>query len=74
MGCFAPDGRLERVIKVPPKHVSATMFGGPNLDELYITSIGSALGGMLQTNEADGGLYVIRGLGVKGKPEPRFAG
>jgi sugar lactone lactonase YvrE len=50
------------------------MFGGEKLDELYITSIGSALGGMLQPNEADGGLYVIRGLGVKGKPEPRFAG
>jgi L-arabinonolactonase len=74
VGCFTPDGKLERVIKVPPKHVSSTMFGGENLDELYITSIGSALGGLLQPNEADGGLYVIRGLGVKGKPEPRFAG
>jgi L-arabinonolactonase len=74
VGCFTPEGKLERVIKVPPKHVSSTMFGGENLDELYITSIGSALGGMLQPNDADGGLYVIRGLGVKGKPEPRFAG
>jgi sugar lactone lactonase YvrE len=74
VGCFTPDGQLERVIEVPPKHVSSTMFGGENLDELYITSIGSALGGMLQVNDADGGLYVIRGLGVKGKPEPRFAG
>jgi len=74
VGCFTPDGKLERVIKVPPKHVSSTMFGGENLDELYITSIGNALGGVLQPNEADGGLYVIRGLGVKGKPEPRFAG
>src|SRR5579863_595280 len=74
VGCFTPDGKLERLVKVPPKHVSSTMFGGENLDELYITSIGSALGGMLQPNQADGGLYVIRGLGVKGKPEPRFAG
>ena len=74
VGCFTPEGKVERLIKVPPKHVSSTMFGGPNLDQLYITSIGSALGGMLQPNEADGGLYVIRGLGVKGKPEPRFAG
>ncbi|HEY2107595.1 MAG TPA: SMP-30/gluconolactonase/LRE family protein [Candidatus Binataceae bacterium] len=74
VGCFTPEGKLERLVKVPPKHVSSTMFGGEKLDELYITSIGSALGGMLQPNEADGGLYVIRGLGVKGKPEPRFAG
>jgi L-arabinonolactonase len=74
VGCFTPDGKLERTIEVPPKHVSSTMFGGDNLDELYITSIGSSLGGFLQPNEADGGLYVIRGLGVNGKPEPRFAG
>jgi sugar lactone lactonase YvrE len=74
LGCFTPDGKLERTLEVPPKHVAAPMFGGDNLDELYITSIGSDLGGMLQPNEADGGLYVIRGLGVKGKPEPRFAG
>jgi L-arabinonolactonase len=74
VGCFTPDGKLERLIKVPPKHVSSTMFGGEKLDELYITSIGSSLGGMLEPNEADGGLYVIRGLGVSGKPEPRFAG
>jgi L-arabinonolactonase len=74
VGCFTPEGKLERVIEVPPKHVSSTMFGGEKLDELYITSIGSSLGGMLEPNDADGGLYVIRGLGVKGKPEPRFAG
>jgi L-arabinonolactonase len=74
VGCFTPDGKLERAIEVPPRHVSSTMFGGKNLDALYITSIGSSLGGFLKPNEADGGLYVIRGLGVKGKPEPRFAG
>lgn len=74
VGCFTPDGKLERVIEVPTKLVSSTMFGGDNLDELYVTSIGSDLGGMFQPTDADGGLYVIRGLGVKGKPEPRFAG
>ena len=74
VGCFTPDGKLERAVEVPPKHVASTMFGGANLDELYITSIGSDLGGYLQPNDADGGLYVIRGLGVKGRPEPRFGG
>ena len=74
VGCFTPDGKVERLIEVPPKQVSSTMFGGDNLEDLYITSIGSDLGGMFQPNDADGGLYVIRGLGVKGKPEPRFAG
>ncbi len=60
-------------IEVPPKLVSSVMFGGNNLDVLYATSIGQAVGN-LKPNDADGGLYAIRGLGVKGKPEPRFAG
>ena len=33
VGCFTPDGKVERLIDVPPKHVSSTMFGGDNLDE-----------------------------------------
>ena len=73
IACFTPDGKLERTIDVPPKLVSSVMFGGNDLDVLYATSIGQAVGN-LKPNDADGGLYAIRGLGVKGKPEPRFAG
>ena len=48
------------------------MFGGDNLDVMYATSIGSKTLGM----EPGRGRPPVRikGLGVKGKPEPRFAG
>lgn len=35
---YGPDGRLDEVVEVPAKHVSACTFGGANLDELFITT------------------------------------
>ncbi|MFI5427057.1 SMP-30/gluconolactonase/LRE family protein [Aeromicrobium sp. UC242_57] len=36
---FAPDGTLDRVIDMPVKKVTSVMFGGPDLDVLYVTSM-----------------------------------
>src|SRR3712207_3813706 len=35
---YTPDGVLDEVIEVPAKKVTACTFGGPNLDELFITT------------------------------------
>lgn len=35
---YTPDGRLDEVIEVPAKKVTACTFGGPDLDHLYITT------------------------------------
>lgn len=35
---YAPDGRLDRVIKLPFAHPTMPSFGGPTLSELYLTS------------------------------------
>ena len=35
---YAPDGKVERVIKVPVWQPSSCVFGGKDLNELYITS------------------------------------
>jgi L-arabinonolactonase len=69
---FRPDGRLERVIDMPVKLPASVMFGGPNLDELYVTTIDPALVG--RQSEPGGELSVIEGLGARGLPEPRHAG
>jgi sugar lactone lactonase YvrE len=39
---YAPDGRLGGVIELPTSRVTACTFGGPALDQLFITT--SALG------------------------------
>jgi L-arabinonolactonase len=71
--CFNPDGTIARTVEVPVPIITSAMFGGENLDVLYATSIGMKTLNM--EPGADGGaLFAIKGLGVKGKPEPRFAG
>jgi sugar lactone lactonase YvrE len=36
--CYEPDGRLVEHLTLPVSQVTACAFGGPDLDELYITS------------------------------------
>jgi L-arabinonolactonase len=73
IACFSPSGALERTIEMPARLVSSVMFGGPNLDVLYATSIGRTTAGV-DPASSDGALFAIRGLNARGKPEPRFKG
>lgn len=72
---YTPSGEVDRVIEMPVKKVTSVMFGGPNLDILYVTSMAkpaphlSPDDGILR-----GSLFAITGLGVEGLPEARFAG
>ena len=77
IACYRPDGTLETLIEVPRKLVSSVMFGGPQLDQLYFTSIDAAqMPPEFGCDPKDGGgeLFVITDLGVTGLPETRFAG
>jgi L-arabinonolactonase len=72
---FAPNGKLERAVSLPVKNVTSLIFGGPNLDIIYFTSIGQIhLPGLPNDGPSGGSLFAIYGLGIKGVPEPRFAG
>ena len=73
IGRFAPDGSLERTIDVPVDHPTSVMFGGADLDVLYVTSLTEPLRAA-DPAPRPGGLHAIHGLGVQGIPEPRFAG
>lgn len=70
---YRPDASLARTIDMPVKLVSSMMFGGPDLDRLFVTTIEQgALGEPVE--DGAGNLYVIDGLGAKGLPEHHFAG
>jgi sugar lactone lactonase YvrE len=71
---YAPDGKLDRIVPVPVRNLTSVMFGGPDLDTLYVTSMGRPMWGIPQKEREKGGLFAITGLGVRGLPEPRFAG
>jgi L-arabinonolactonase len=70
---FQPSGKIERVIDMPVRLTASVMFGGPDLDQLYVTTIDPALLGR-PTGEGDGETWVIEGLGARGIAEPRYAG
>jgi sugar lactone lactonase YvrE len=56
---------LDRTVPLPLTNPTDVTFGGPDLDRLYVVSIGGGPGGR------DGGLLVIDGVGEGGRPEPR---
>jgi len=73
IGQFSASGELLRRIDLPTDHPSSVMFGGPNLDILYVTSIRESRF-FKSDNESNGYLFAIHGLDTVGLPEPRFAG
>jgi L-arabinonolactonase len=70
---YSPAGKLERLIDMPVRHVSCPCFGGPELDILFVSSISNS-GNALKDDHPDAGaLFAVRGTGVRGLPETRFA-
>lgn len=66
---FAPDGSLDRVVELPVSHPTSCVFGGPNLQTLYVTSAAPA--------DAHGrfdGAVLMADAGVVGQACRRFAG
>jgi L-arabinonolactonase len=73
---YAPDGTLDRRIRVPVSDPTSVAIGGPDLDTLYVTSMrGSpASGEAADVGPLTGTLLAVHGTGVRGVPETRFAG
>ena len=72
---FAPDGSVDREIDVPVKKVTSVMFGGSNLDILFVTSMAKRpLPRFPGDGVLRGSLFAIYDFGVQGLPETRFAG
>ncbi|SIR17299.1 MULTISPECIES: SMP-30/gluconolactonase/LRE family protein [unclassified Bosea (in: a-proteobacteria)] len=70
---YAPDGSVDRIIDMPVKKVTSVMFGGPNLDILFVTSMAKPpLPRFPGDGVLRGSLFAIRDLGIRGLPEMRF--
>ena len=50
------------------------MFGGPQLDLLYVTTIGAEVHGVAPSADGAGRVLVVAGTGFRGRAEPLFAG
>jgi L-arabinonolactonase len=70
---YAPDGNVDRIIDMPVKKVTSVMFGGPNLDILFVTSMAKPpLPRFPGDGVLRGSLFAIYDLGIRGLPEMRF--
>ncbi|WP_016697421.1 SMP-30/gluconolactonase/LRE family protein [Actinoalloteichus spitiensis] len=68
--CYSPEGELEAVVEVPVRQVTACAFGGPDLDQLYVTT---SRDGLADPEPTAGALYLAE-TGVRGLPVHPFAG
>ena len=68
---YTPAGVLDEVIEVPAKKVTACTFGGPNLDELFITT---SREGLEPGEDPLAGSLFRAEVGVAGLPVREFAG
>ena len=71
---YAPDGRVERVVKMPVPQPSCPAFGGPDLDVLYVSSAAIEMTPADFAKAPDGGGLFALDLGVRGLPGNRFTG
>ena len=71
---FAPDGSVDRTVKLPVQKPTMPAFGGDNLEIMYITSIGSDGSAPLEPGQPQAGSIFACEPGVGGLPEPKFSG
>jgi sugar lactone lactonase YvrE len=71
---YAPDGSLERAVRLPVEQPTKPAFGGPGLEELYVTSAWHGLSDAeRQRQPTAGGVLRLR-PGVSGIVGNRFGG
>ena len=71
---FAPDGSVDRTVKLPVQKPTMPAFGGDNLEIMYVTSIGSGGSTPLESGQPQAGSIFACEPGVGGLPEPKFRG
>jgi sugar lactone lactonase YvrE len=68
---FTPEGTLDAVLELPVTQVTACTFGGPELDELYVTT---SREGVPEGEQPQAGSVFRAEPGVAGLPVVPFAG
>lgn len=70
----SPGGVIDRRLSFPGQVVSSVMFGGPQLDLIYITTTADEVHGVKPTAPKPGRVLVVAETGFRGRPEPTFKG
>ncbi len=71
---YAPNGRVDRVIELPVRQPTSCIFGGENLDVLYVTTARFEQSEDELESQPLAGRLLALDVGVRGLPEPAFTG
>lgn len=72
---LSPEGEVLMTVDMPIERPSKPMFGGADLDILFVTSLGIGLAPGSEARQPEAGsLFAVSGLGIRGLPQTRFAG
>jgi sugar lactone lactonase YvrE len=71
---YAPDGRVDRTVEVPVQRPTSFAFGGPDLDELYVTTAYYELDEKQRAAQPWAGRLLVGVVGVRGQPSVPFGG
>lgn len=71
---FDPNGVVDRIVGLPVQSTTSLIFGGPDLNIAFVTSMARPFNGTYHKEREAGCVFAIHGLGVRGVPEPRFKG
>jgi sugar lactone lactonase YvrE len=71
---YAPDGSVDRVIRIPAPRPTCCAFGGPDLKTLYVTSAWDRLNARQRAEWPESGNLFAIELDVAGLPDPAYRG
>jgi sugar lactone lactonase YvrE len=71
---YAPDGSVDRIIRMPVRHVTSVTFGGPGFHTLYVTSSRLRLSEEERVRQPLAGHVFACETGVSGIAEPEYGG
>jgi sugar lactone lactonase YvrE len=71
---YLADGTLDAILPLPVAQVSSCVFGGPELDELFITTAWSTLSDGQRSAQPLAGSLFRASVGSRGVPRESFAG
>ena len=70
---YAPDGSIDREINLPVQRPTSCVFGGPEMNLLYITSASAGLSSEERAEQPLAGSIFVLETAVTGLPEPFYA-
>lgn len=71
---YDPEGRIDRTVDLPVRHVTSVCFGGPDLRTLYVTTASARLDADDLARQPLAGHVLAFVPGSRGLPEPEYAG